>query len=85
MALRTIRNITEIDRQPGDFTTASPVEVKDIIKSLNRKKVPGKYKINNKMLKELPYKGIVVITNIANSVMRPGHFPNNWKEAEVRE
>ena len=59
-------------------------EIKNIISSkLNPKKAPGYDLITGKVLKELPEKGIRYITQIFNAILRTGHFPDQWKVAQV--
>jgi reverse transcriptase-like protein/endonuclease/exonuclease/phosphatase family protein len=58
-------------------------EVRSIIKNLKPKSAPGPDNISNRVLKHLPRKGIVAITNISNAIMRLGYFPSRWKEAIV--
>lgn len=61
----------------------NPKEVKNIIKSLQNNKAPGKDKIDNRLLKNLPRKIIVQLMYIINSMLRNGHYPSDWKMAVV--
>jgi hypothetical protein len=61
-----------------------PAEVRDIINNnLNAKKSPGYDLITGKILKELPLKGLLLLTAIFNAVLRIDHFPVAWKKALV--
>jgi hypothetical protein len=61
-----------------------PAEVKDIIKNnLNAKKSPGYDLITGKILKELPLKGLLLLTAILNAILRIEYFPVDWKRALV--
>lgn len=61
----------------------TPSEVKNIIKALKNKKAPGEDRIRNQILKFLPRKAIVYLTNICNSSLKLNYFPNIWKNAIV--
>lgn len=54
-----------------------------IQKDLNARKAPGYELISGKILKELPEEGIRMITYIANAIIRTGHFPSQWKVAQI--
>lgn len=54
----------------------SPEEIKSHIKMLNKKKAPGPDNINNQILKNLPHKAIMSLTNIINAILRHKYFPN---------
>jgi hypothetical protein len=60
-----------------------PIEVAKMIDGLNHKKAPGLDGINGKMLKELPRKGIVMLTVLFNAILRLGTLPGSWKKAKV--
>jgi hypothetical protein len=53
----------------------SPKEIKEEIGFLNIKKAPGIDKITAKMIKELPKKGLVVLTYIFNVMLRISYWP----------
>lgn len=61
----------------------SPSEVKGEIKNLNPKKSPGYDNIDATVIKHFPKKAILFLTLIYNSVLRLGHFPSQWKCAEI--
>ncbi|KAH1017000.1 hypothetical protein HUJ05_007738 [Dendroctonus ponderosae] len=58
-------------------------EIAGIVKCLKRRKAPDKDGITNVMLKNLPQKGIVAITNLINAVLRTRHFSTSWKQADT--
>lgn len=59
-------------------------EIRQMIKnSLNPKKSPGYDLITGQLFKELPRKGIVMLTIIYNAVIRLGYFPAQWKISEI--
>lgn len=58
-------------------------EILQIIAALPPKKSPGLDLINNKILKSLPIKAIDLLALIYNSMLRLGHFPQQWKLAMV--
>lgn len=59
-------------------------DITAVIKSnLDQKKAPGYDLINGRILKEMPEKGYRIITYIMNAILRTGHFPPQWKTAEI--
>lgn len=50
---------------------------------MNPKKAPGYELITGGVLKQLPRKGIVKLTNLINAAFRLRHVPTVWKIAEV--
>lgn len=59
-------------------------EVKNMIRrNLNPKKAPGYDLITGAIIKQLPDKALVAITHIFNAVLRTGHFPSQWKVAQI--
>jgi len=71
----------ETDFAPIKFI--KPIEIAREITHLKSKKAPGHDKITAQMLKELPRKGLVLLTYIFNAILRLHHIPSNWKKAEV--
>ncbi|PNF38784.1 RNA-directed DNA polymerase from mobile element jockey [Cryptotermes secundus] len=61
----------------------SPKEIKEEIGFLNIKKAPGIDKITPKMMKELPKKGLVMLTYIYNAMLRLSIWPKQLKTAEI--
>lgn len=84
---QSIKSITEVDTQlsPEELASyiATPTEVKNIIRKLPNGKAPGPDNIPNKILKNLPQKGIVQLTYIINSILKLQIFPNQWKNALI--
>lgn len=61
----------------------SPLDIKKIIGNLKARKATGCDKISNKMIKQMPRKAVMALTNITNAILRLDHFPQCWKHAEV--
>lgn len=59
------------------------LEVKNEILKLGKGKSPGYDKIDARVTKSLPKKGILFLTLIFNSILRLYHFPTQWKCAEI--
>lgn len=67
-----------------DITLVTPKEVAHEIRTnLNPKKAPGFDLITGEILKQLPKKGVVMLTYLFNAVFRLKHVPDTWKVAEV--
>jgi hypothetical protein len=58
-------------------------EVQEVINSLHLKKSSGYEIISGKILKELPTIGIKYLTQLFNAVLLKGHFPAQWKVAQI--
>ena len=58
-------------------------EVSCTILKLPLKKSPGYDLITSEILRQLPYKGLLLLTEIFNAILRLGHFPVQWKVAEI--
>lgn len=67
----------------GSIKTTSPYEVATVIDKLKLRKSPGYDRISSIMLKELPRKGIVFITNLINAAIRLRYVPRTWKRAKM--
>lgn len=77
-------SITELDEMIGDeIKSTSPREIYGFIRILKNKKSPGQDLINNKILKQIPKKAIVLLTYIFNSCLKLSYFPDAWKHAKV--
>jgi hypothetical protein len=80
-------SITEIQNSVLDPINpemlATPTEIKNYIKSLKSTKSPGIDGVNNRLLKQLPRKGIVYLTHIVNACLNIAYFPKTWKKASV--
>lgn len=61
----------------------TPKEIQQAIRNLNHRKAPGIDRITPKMLKELPRKGIVLITYLFNAILRLQYWPTELKTAEI--
>jgi predicted house-cleaning noncanonical NTP pyrophosphatase (MazG superfamily) len=61
----------------------TPAEVRSAIFKLPLRKTPGYDLITAEILREMPRKGIVLLTQIYNSILRIHHFPIQWKLSEV--
>ncbi|GBP96767.1 Probable RNA-directed DNA polymerase from transposon BS [Eumeta japonica] len=57
--------------------------LKAVIKNLNPKKSPGRDKITNTMIVNLPSVALKTILFIFNSMLRTGYFPSTWKQSEI--
>lgn len=78
--IRTLRRTQNLD---PPHEPVSPAEVHAIIRILKGRSAPGPDKIPTKVLKVLPKKGLVALSNIANAILRLNYFPQRWKEATV--
>jgi hypothetical protein len=77
--------ITEdIVQEKEEIKLATTIEVKNVInKNINPKKAPGFDLITGEVLKQLPRKAVVKITNLINAAFRQKYVPRLWKMAEV--
>lgn len=74
----------EINLQEEEIALVTPKEVAAEIKNnINSKKAPGFDLITGEVLKQLPKKAIVKLTNLINAVFRLQYVPRLWKMAEV--
>jgi hypothetical protein len=65
------------------LTLTSPKEILCEITLLNPRKALRADLITAKMLKELPRKGIVLLTYIHNAILRIGYWPKPFKIAKI--
>jgi len=71
----------QLDMPIKPFT---PSDINKVIKyDLNAKKAPGYDLITGTVLKELPRKGIVLLTIIFNAILRLEYFPTQWKVSQI--
>jgi hypothetical protein len=63
------KNLTAPIKSHQTLTCTSPKEINEVIKSLGLKKAPRLDQVTPKMLKELPQKGIVLLTYIFNGTI----------------
>ena len=81
-----IDNVLDIEQSEIDLNEikyVSPREVAKAIKNTRPKKAPGLDGLQNIILKNLPFKAIIYLTNIFNSCFRNAYFPADWKIANV--
>lgn len=77
-----LENHINLDREKIKLFT--PDEIAEEIKTnLKAKKAPGYDLITGEVLKQLPRKGVVMLTYLFNAVLRLRHVPGAWKVAEV--
>ena len=76
---------TETSQQEdGTIKLTSPSEVKnEITNKIETKKSPGYDLITGEILKKLPKKAIIKLTNLINAAFRLKYVPMSWKCAEV--
>lgn len=76
--------ITEgIVQEIEEIKRTTPTEIRNEIKNISSKKSPGYDLITGEILKELPRKALVKLTNIVNAAFRLKHVPSLWKFSEV--
>lgn len=76
-------NSSQISKNDISDQLIKPIEVKNILKTFKNRKSPGEDKINNILLKNIPKKGVVLLTRIFNACLLLSYFPNVWKCAKV--
>ena len=65
------------------YTHFTPGQVRNAISRSPTKKAPGYDLITQPLLKALPRKTIVFLTQIFNAMLRLGYFPTSWKFAII--
>ena len=55
----------------------------ELIYRLNPRKASGHDQISNKAIKELPVKGIALISSIFNAILRLEYYPKTWKTSLI--
>ncbi|GFY31994.1 probable RNA-directed DNA polymerase from transposon BS [Trichonephila clavipes] len=65
------------------ISPTDPDEICDYMKKLKNSKAPGIDNITNKMIKNFPFKIILIFTYIINKILLLRHFPTEWKVAIV--
>lgn len=76
-------NSTTYEMPPYDLKLFTPKEIYKEISLLNNKKAPGEDLITAKMLKEIPRKGLVLLTYIFNSILRLQYWPKKLKVSDI--
>ena len=83
----TAPEITEYLHSP--FQMSLPIkpfislEVTELIHRLDPRKAPGHDQISNKAIKELPVKGIALISSIFNVILHLEYYPKTWKTSQI--
>ena len=83
----TAPEITEYLHSP--FQMSLPIKpftslkVTELIHRLNPRKAPRHDQISNKAIKELPVKGIALISSIFNAILRLEYYPKTWKTSQI--
>lgn len=81
---KDIENFLEIPCQMSlPIKPFTPKEVRREIKNLNSRKAPGYDLITGTTLKQLPRKGLVLLTIIYNSMLRLAYYPLIWKFGQI--
>lgn len=70
-------------REENAIELITHIEMVEEIKALKSKKAPGFDLITADILKQLPKKGITMLTYIMNAMLRLNYVPNVWKVAEI--
>ena len=65
------------------FKPFTSLEVTELIYRLYPGKVPGHDQISNKAIKELPVKGIALISSIFNALLRLEYYPKTWRTSQI--
>jgi hypothetical protein len=76
-------DITTLPQNILPIKLLCPKEFKEEIGFLIIKKAPGIDRNTAKMMKELPIKGLVVLTYIFNAMLRISYWPKQLKTAEI--
>lgn len=79
----TFNNTKEQNINNDDIQQTTANEIKNAIKKTRPKKAPGPDGIQNIVLKQLPHKVLVQISNIFNASLRLSYYPSVWKHANV--
>lgn len=76
--------LEENEQQMEPIKNFTIQETYDVIKNhLDPKKAPGYDLVTGQILKELPRKAVVMLTQLFNAVLRLKYFPAQWKVAEI--
>lgn len=77
------QNINFLLHDTASSTLPRPKELFYLIRNLKSKKSPGDDQINNILLKQLPKKAVVYLTQIFRACMKQSYFPARFKHAKV--
>jgi hypothetical protein len=77
------KNIAAPIESQQTLPITTPKEIKEVIKSLRLKKAPRLDQVTPQMLKELPRKGIVILTYILNGILRISYWPKQFKISQI--
>ena len=61
----------------------SSLEGTELIHRLNPRKASRHDQISNKAIKELPVKGIALISSIFNALLRLEYYPKTWRTSQI--
>lgn len=78
-----LRNYDVNDDEVELEADISTEEVEQTIRSLRAGKAPGKDKVSNLILKNLPKIAIRILTDLFNKIIRTRRYPANWKNALI--
>ena len=83
----TAPEITEYLHSPFQMSLLikpfTSLEVTELIHRLNPRKAPGHDQISKKAIKELPVKGIALISSIFNAILRLEYYTKTWKTSLI--
>lgn len=80
---KIVQNKTQLDKENLSKILTTPTELLTILKRLPNNKAPGTDNIDNKLLKNLPKKGLIQLHYIINGILKLQHWPLQWKVAQV--
>jgi hypothetical protein len=79
----TFPNIPSLSHPPLQQVIITPTDVHDVLKNLNVSKASGPSGINNRILRELSVELSIPLSELFNTSLSIGHFPELWKQANV--
>jgi hypothetical protein len=72
--------------EPLSVIFKEPFSVQEVISHINKSKTkssPGRDLISHSILKNTPYKSLVMLTKCFNKILEDGSFPNQWRDFTV--